>query len=149
MAGDAPPARLTIRGSANSESKSPGLRPGDREAGLRQFHWKAITMPTPSVGIVLALIAYIGALAFGAIAPVQADEQVSTVQEWQKKGLLAALSDPSTKVLKSAIGFFADDERVAILRAVGESPMNQAPRIAGLLKDEDSDVRRAASGACQ
>ena len=56
-------------------------------------------MPTLFVGIVPALVAYVACFAFGAAFPAQAEEEGPIIQDWQKKGLLAALNDPSAEAL--------------------------------------------------
>lgn len=60
-------------------------------------------MPTLFVGRVPAVVAYVACFAFGAVFPAQAEEEAPIVQDWQKKGLLAALNDPSAEGLKSTI----------------------------------------------
>ena len=102
-------------------------------------------MSTLFVGIVPAVVAYVACFACGAAFPAQVEEEGSIIQDWQKKGLLAALNDPSAEVLKRTILFSVANEQIAaILRALAETPMNQASRIAELLKDKDRYVRRAA-----
>ena len=102
----------------------------------------------PTVGRVPALVAYVACFAFGAAFPAQGEEVGSIIQEWQKKGLLAALNDPSAEVLKNTMLHSDRQEEIAaILRAPAEFPMNQASRIAALLKDKDRDVRMTAAKA--
>ena len=83
--------------------------------------------------------------AFGAAFPAQAEEEGPIIQDWQKKGLLAALNDPSAEVLKSAMRRLVDQKEIAAtLHALAVNPMHQASRIAELLKDQDPNVRKAA-----
>ena len=100
-------------------------------------------MPT-RVRIVPALVAYIACFAFGAAFPAQAEEEGPIIQDWQKKGLLAALNDPSAAVFKSIILSSNNEQIAPILRALAKTPTNPASRISELLKDEELYVRGAA-----